>query len=216
MKLLIAAIALTLSIACGSAVAVEISPLTTVFAPAESKGALTLRNPSSTPKTFQIFSEEWVVIDGKRIARPATDLVLVPSLITVPAGKTQVVRFLRTGPETGEKVYRLGAQEIIHPDLAKQPGLHQILRINWNWVWRPAGANPALTVHREGNELVFRNTGSATAQIVNVKSAAGVLHEGLLDYVMPGTEVRLPLDGKAVPASISLRLNGKDTDLAVQ
>lgn len=208
---------LLLSLLATTASALEVSPLTKTFRPSDDRGVLTLRNSHSKPKIYQVMAEEWTVENGVRVVRPATDLHLVPSLITIQPGKTQIVRFVRQGGTVAsEKFYRLAVQEILHPDIAKLPGLHNTLRIEFTWIWRAPGLTPQVSARWDGDAIVIRNDGNATARIVDLQSGGTMIKKGLLDYVLPGTEQRIEIESKARPSTVKVLVNDQATDLAVQ
>lgn len=216
-KFKLALVALVMTLAAGTASALEVAPLIKVFKPGQDRGALTLRNTSTQAKTYQLSVDEWSVVDGQRSTQPATDLQLVPVLITIPPGRTQVVRFVRTGEKvSSEKVYRLTVQELLHPDLAGKPGLHQLLRIGFTWIWRAPGLEPEVSARWEGNTLVLRNEGSATAHVVDVQAGGVAIKKGLLDYILPGTEVRIDAPAKARGGLVRMTVNGAQVELAAQ
>ncbi|WP_081352310.1 MULTISPECIES: fimbrial biogenesis chaperone [Stenotrophomonas] len=195
--------------------AVEVSPVVAIYSPSQKIGVLSITNTDSMPKTYQVFADAWTVENGKQTRRETGDLRFAPSLITIQPGKRQVVRYLKTNPADSEQAYRIRVQEILDPEVAKLPGLHQTVKIDSPWFWRPKGAQPQLSASWQGGSLLIQNTGSATAQLTNL--TAGSEHKsGLVGYVLPTEALKLPLKAKSPPGSISVVVNGVTQELAVR
>ncbi|PJL03431.1 fimbrial biogenesis chaperone [Stenotrophomonas maltophilia] len=210
-KLLLAA---TLALPLASH-AVEVSPVVAIYSPSQKIGVLSITNTDSTPKTYQVFADAWTIENGKQTRRETDDIRFAPSLITVQPGKRQVIRHLKTNPASIEQAYRIRIQEILDPEVAKLPGLHQTVKIDSPWFWRPKGAQPQLSASWQGGSLVIQNTGSATAQLTNL-TAGPENKNGLVGYVLPTETLRLPLRAKSPPGSINVVVNGVTQELAVR
>ncbi|WP_165710284.1 fimbrial biogenesis chaperone [Stenotrophomonas maltophilia] len=212
MRKLLLAIALATPLASH---AVEVSPVVAIYSPSQKIGVLSITNTDATPKTYQVFADAWTVENGKQERRKTEDIRFAPSLITIQPGKRQVIRYLKSNPADIEQAYRIRVQEILDPEVAKLPGLHQTVKIDSPWFWRPKGAQPQLSASWQGGSLVIHNTGSATAQLTNL-TAGSDNKNGLVGYVLPTEALRLPLKAKSPPSSISVVVNGVTQDLAVR
>lgn len=203
-------------LAAGSAQAVQVNPLAAVYPTDKNTGTLTLTSTEATAKTYQIFVERWTVENGKAVRKPAdpTDLRLLPSLVTIPAGKRQVVRFAHAPTSDSEQAYRLVVQEILDPIEAAKPGLHKTLRLDFPWFWRAKTASPQLSARWQGGQLVVTNTGNATAQLAKL-TAGSTKVPGLVGYVLPGETHAFDLRASQVP-QVSVVVNGQALTLTVQ
>ncbi|HGM5526063.1 molecular chaperone [Stenotrophomonas sp. MA5] len=210
-KLLLAA---TLALPLASH-AVEVSPVVAIYSPSQKIGVLSITNTDSTPKTYQVFADAWTIENGKQTRRETDDIRFAPSLITVQPGKRQVIRYLKSNPAASEQAYRIRIQEILDPEVAKLPGLHQTVKIDSPWFWRPKGAQPQLSASWQGGSLVIQNTGSATAQLTNL-TAGPENRSGLVGYVLPTEALELPLKAKSPPSAIRVVVNGVVQELAVR
>lgn len=216
MKRLILSAVLMLSAFSFSAQAgLELSPLVSVFKPGQDKGVLSMINTDTKPKTYQVFVEKWVVVDGKQLRQSTNEIRFAPSLITIPAGKRQVVRYLHNSNGAGEQAYRIRVQEILDPEIEKLPGLHHTISIDFPWIWRAADAKPSLAAHWEGGTLVIKNSGTATARLTKL-TAGNINKDGLVGYVLPGEVARFELGAQNAPSSVSVESNGKAQVLVVQ
>lgn len=212
MRKLLLAIALAAPLASH---AVEVSPVVAIYSPSQKIGVLSITNTDSTPKTYQVFADAWTVENGKQTRRETDDLRFAPSLINIQPGKRQVVRYLKTNPADSEQAYRIRVQEILDPEVAKLPGLHQTVKIDSPWFWRPKGAQPQLSASWQNGSLVVQNTGSATAQLTNL-TAGHENKNGLVGYVLPAESFNLSLKATSPPGSIRVVVNGVVQELAVR
>lgn len=212
MRILLLAATLALPLASH---AVEVSPVVAIYSPIQKIGVLSITNTDSTPKTYQVFADAWVVENGKQTRRETNDIRFAPSLVTIQPGKRQVIRYLKSNPAASEQAYRIRVQEILDPEVAKLPGLHQTVKIDSPWFWRPKGAQPQLSASWQGGSLVIQNTGNATAQLTNL-TVGPENKNGLVGYVLPTEALRLPLKAKYPPSSISVFVNGVVQELAVR
>jgi fimbrial chaperone protein len=200
----------------GSAQAVQVSPLGAVYPTDKTTGTLTLTSTEATAKTYQIFVERWTVENGKAVRKTAdpADLRLLPGLVTIEAGKRQVVRFAHAPSTDSEQAYRLVVQEILDPVEAAKPGLHKALRLDFPWFWRAMNATPQLQARWQGGQLLVTNTGTATAQLARLTAGATKV-PGLVGYVLPGETHAFDLQAQPVP-QVSVVVNGQAQTLTVQ
>ncbi|HHA2457778.1 TPA: molecular chaperone [Stenotrophomonas maltophilia] len=212
MRKIVLAAALATSFAAG---AIEVSPVVAVFSPSQKTGVLALTNTDSTPKTYQVSAEAWAVENGEQTRVATNDLIFRPSLVTIQPGKRQVIRYLKTNSTGDEQAYRVRVQEIIDPEVAKLPGLHQTVKIDSPWFWRAKDAQPKLAASWQGGRLVVVNTGTATAQLTNL-TAGAENKNGLVGYVLPSQTFRMTLKANTAPASVNVVVNGVAQELAVR
>lgn len=195
--------------------AIEVSPLGMIHAPSQRVGNVTLRNSATTPKTYQLTAERWTLENGAQVRTPSQDIRFAPAVVTIPPGGAQTVRYaLRTDPAGSELAYRITVREIVGPEAKpNQLGLIMAMHMDFPYFWRSPDSVPSLSARWEGDELVVRNSGTATAQLSDL-TAGAVKKGGLVGYVLPGEERRIRMEGGN--GSVTVRVNGKDQTLAVQ
>lgn len=214
MKRLILSAAIAMATVAFSAQAVQVRPLYTEQAKTKTAGVMTVANDAKVDKTYQVSVDRWTVANGKQVRTKTTDLRFAPSIFTVKAGKVQTVRWAiakeaQSGSE--ERLYRITVKEVADPALSQLGGVLNLITVDTAWVWRPEGAAPQLSARWDGGVLVVKNTGNATARLVDLV-AGSVSKKGLVGYVLPGDEQRFDVGAKAKVA-VSVQVNGKDATL---
>ncbi|KGM57480.1 hypothetical protein N799_05275 [Lysobacter arseniciresistens ZS79] len=202
-----------LSVASFSAHAVQVRPMYSEYAPSKKAGVLTVANTDKTEKTFQVIVERQLFEGGVRKSVKTTDLRFAPSIFKVPAGKVQTVRWALNAAATSadEQMYVITVKEVPDPAVIQLPGVHHLIDVKTAWIWRPEGLAPQLSARWDGGVLVVKNTGNASARLVDL--VAGTVNKtGQIGYVFPGEEARFDVDGKAKVA-VSVKVNGKDVIL---
>lgn len=165
---------------------------------------LTIRNQSQEPLRLQARAYVWTEDpDGESRLEPTDDLVVFPSLISIPAGG---LRKLRIGtqvlPTTEERTYRIFVEEL--PPLSKKddggPQIKVLLRMGIPIFVTPAGAKPepaigGLTVEGARVKLALKNRGAAhtRSKLVRIRAEdldGNKLYEQSLPawYLLPGGE----------------------------
>lgn len=213
MKLLCLPLALALSAASFSAQAIQAKPLTTVYSPSTNSGNLTVSNPTALAKTYQVIVHRWDVENGEKVLIESDALRVLPSVFTMEPGKAQTLRWVFQSDGSTEQAYRIRLEEVPDPEVVKQAGIYHALTLQFPWFWRERGIEPELSVAWHGPTLVVTNSGDATAQLSDLV-AGSVKRDGLVGYVLPGETARFDLGAKA-PVPVSVKVNGKDTTLAV-
>lgn len=213
MKLFSFALAAALCFTAFSAQAIQVTPLYSEYAPTTTSGILTVSNPASSAKTYQVFVDRWTVENGEKVRVPSTDLRILPSVFTMEPGKRQTLRWALKSDQSPEQAYRIRLEEVPDPELFKQGGLIPTLNMDFPWFWRDRNLTPQLSARWDGPTLVISNSGEVTAQLVGLV-AGSVNRDGLVGYVLPGETARFEINGKGqVP--VSVKVNGKDTVLEV-
>lgn len=91
----------------------QIAPILAKVGPDSSSASFRLRNPSAEDVTVQVSAHRWEQIDNESVLQPADELIVVPPLVGIPAGATQVVRIARRERSAGrEHAYRVHFQEV--------------------------------------------------------------------------------------------------------
>lgn len=213
MRPIVVAITSALLFVSFSAQAVQVRPLYSEYSPATTKGTLHVANSSSSEKTYQVVVERWSVQGGEKVRTQSSDLRFAPSIFTMAPGKTQTLRWALTAARPGEQAFRIRLEEVPDPSLLQQPGLSTTLNLDFPWFWRARDLSPNLSIVWDGPTLVVSNEGHATAQLVDLVTGS-VSKPGLVGYVLPGETARFDLGGQGT-GSVSLKVNGKDTTLAI-
>jgi len=210
------------------AVAATVGPAVLTIAPlrvelaGDSAGAtvrLTNSSDHSLPVQARLFS--WSQDQGEDVFAPSSELVVSPSITSIPSGETQVVRVLRKGAASpGEKRFRLVIDQLPDPAAAR-PGQAQT-RIRFTvpvFVDRDKAeaAQFAWRLTKEGLELA--NTGGLTARIldISVKTADGravAVERNALRYVQGKSTIAWPLgNGCALgQVRVTAQIDGESVD----
>ncbi|WP_140722543.1 hypothetical protein [Pseudomonas sp. Hp2] len=162
-------------------------------------GTLRIHNESQAAKRYQVLVDGLSVGPaGERIQAASADLAFYPSsVVTLKPGATQTLRWKRTTTASvQEKAYLVIIRE--EPVSVEDTGgvgfkLHYTPRFINPWVFVPPGAKPALSVTREGSDLVFFNRGTATAPLTQMSFAGNPIPGNFL--VLPGERFRLRVEG---------------------
>lgn len=194
-----------------SASALQVRPLYSEFPAAHKSGVLTIYNTDATEKTYQVIVEAWTLKDGQKVRTPSKDIRMAPSIMTIKPKGSQVVRYVYSGQVDQEAAYRVAVQEIPSSIKPEKSGVSYTMRMDAPWFWRAAETKPQLSARWEGGDLLVKNAGTATAQLVNL-DAGGVQKQGLVGYVLPGEEHRLTLKAKA-KTGVSVVVNGQAVKL---
>jgi fimbrial chaperone protein len=126
-RVLVAAVVL----ACGvswagvtQAAGVLISPVILEISSPRKAIAVTVKNDGDASITFQTDTASWQQIDGLDRFEPTDELIVVPSIVVVPAHSSQIVRLMlrSTAPSPKERTYRLSLENITEEkDSANRP-----------------------------------------------------------------------------------------------
>lgn len=208
-----------------SASGLQVMPTSLTLQAARAADGLWLRNTGDAPLNAQVRVYRWTQTNGKDRLEPTRALVASPPMLKLDAGKSQLIRVIRTGapPARGEAAFRIVVNEL--PVDKDKGGLNFVLRYSIPVFVQAAGssdARPELSwsLERKGNQLLLgvRNDGKRHAQIsdVSLVDAAGKRHQlkqGLLGYVLPGMHMHWELKPDAAAmedgASLNARVNGE-------
>lgn len=100
--------------------------------PAEkSTATFQLHNTGVESLTVQVQGFRWSQVDNANALEPADDLIVVPPLVSIPAGQTQIIRIARKHrDDSAEGAYRVHFQEIPGPPPTGFVGLQTALKLN--------------------------------------------------------------------------------------
>ena len=180
---------------------------------------LTNSSDHALPVQARLFA--WTQAGGEDVYAPSNELVVSPSITSIPSGETQIVRVLRRGAATpGEKRFRLAVDQLPDPAQAR-PG-QALTRIRFTlpvFVDREK-AKPAAFAWRIANDRIeLANTGGATARVldVQVKTAQGRIvpvERNALRYVLGNSTIAWPLgNGCSLgPVRVTAQIDGQAVD----
>jgi P pilus assembly chaperone PapD len=152
-----------------------------------------ISNPGDTPLYVEI-EPRMVLSPGeegeerRRITDPrSAGLLVTPNKLIIPPGATKAVRFVKLGPSTAERVYRVAAKPVIGDIEAEQSGLKILIGYEILVIVYPDETTPNLEVSRDGQQFTVVNSGNANV----------LLREGY-QCAEPGLPVEdcTPLPGK--------------------
>jgi fimbrial chaperone protein len=198
-----------------------ITPLRIEIEDANRGATVMLTNSSLRALPVQTRLFAWSQVDGEDVYAPSTDLMISPSITSIPPGKTQIVRVLRTGPAApGEKRYRLIVDQLPDPALAKAGEAEARIRFSLPVFLDRNKAAPAQFDWRIGPDGVeLANTGGATARIlqIEVKTAGGAsvpVDGNSLRYVMGNSTIAWPMGNACTigPVTITASIDGRTVD----
>lgn len=151
--------------------AMMISPLRVDLAAAETADTIRVVNSSGAPLAIQARLFSWAQQANEEAFAPSSDLLVTPSIVTIPAGQTQIVRVVRKGPSSqGEKRYKLIVDQLPDPNQAKAGVAMTRIRFALPVFIDSDKAQPArFDWQLSDGALQLRNLGGATARIVKVE-----------------------------------------------
>lgn len=152
-----------------SAGALRILPVRIEVAPSKQFCSMSISNDGSAPTIVQIRGYGWTRDrDGTDRLNPATGPAVNPSIVSIPAGQSRLVRCsLPDRPGPIEQSYRLIIDELPAPRVA--PGTVQtLLQISVPVFRAPAGAAAALHWSISGDRLVITNQGNRHSHVVAI------------------------------------------------
>lgn len=213
-----------------------ISPLRLELSGQVRTAALTVRNDEDAPALIQVETLQWTQDGGQEKLDPTTDLLVSPTVFTLPPKGTQLVRVaLRGSPDpTRELSYRAILQEVPPEASPDFTGLRVALRLSIPVFVAPTSpAKPDLawsaTVDDNG-AIVLRadNNGGAHARVLGLTLTPGsgtgpVLQDTVATYILPGQYRTWTLqnnktrdDSTASAASYRLKANTEQGEVVAE
>lgn len=177
----------------------QVSPTLAEVAPGSGVASFTIRNQNATPLTVQVDAFAWTQGEAGDAHTPATDLVIVPRIVTVAPGQSQLIRVgLRSPERTAEQAYRVHFVELPPPPEPGFIGVRTAVRfdiplfflgpasaprIDWS---AALAADGALQLRADNQAGRYQRLG--TLRIVDSRGALLAEREGPL-YVLGGQAV---------------------------
>ncbi len=199
----------------------SIAPLRVEIEGGNAGATVRLTNASDHALPVQARLFAWSQENGEDIYSPSSELVISPSITSIPSGQTQIVRVLRKGASSpGEKRFRLAVDQLPDPALAR-PG-QALTRIRFTlpvFVDREK-AQPAAFAWRIANDRIeLVNSGGATARVldIQVKTPDGrvvPVERNALRYVLGNSTITWPLgNGCSLgPVRVTAQIDGQAVD----
>ena len=196
----------------------NIAPLRLELDASKPTATLMLTNTSERAVPVQTRLFAWSQDGGEDRFAPSSALTISPSIISIPAGATQIVRLLRTGAASpGEKRFRLAVDQLPDPTMAISGAAEARLRFTIPVFLDRDTAAPAQLGWKVGpDKIEVNNSGGSTARIVSIEvtTAAGKvvpLERNSLRYVLGSSAIAWPLPSACGlgPVTITAQVDGK-------
>jgi fimbrial chaperone protein len=199
----------------------SIAPLRVEIEGSGAGATVRLTNASAHALPVQARLFAWTQADGEDVYAPSSELVVSPSITSIPSGQTQVVRILRKGPATpGEKRFRLAVDQLPDPALAR-PG-QALTRIRFTlpvFVDRDKAQPAAFDWRIAKDRIELVNNGGVTARVLDlqVKTADGrvvPVERNAMRYVLGNSAIAWPLgNGCSLgPVRVTAQIDGQAVD----
>ncbi|GBU15249.1 pilus assembly protein [Polaromonas sp.] len=211
---LLASLGLICSIATASGL--QVSPVLLSVPSTQKAQGVWLSNNGDALVRAQVRVYRWTQEGGEDKLTPSAGLTVSPPMLQLAVGERQLIRAVRlgaapSGPGAAQEAYRIVIDEL--PAAIKKGGAKDGLSFLVSYSMPvfvepagPAAAPPQLSwkIRTEGEKAVLEvsNSGAAYAQIgvMSFTDAAGHRTEisaGLMGYVLPGAQMRWPLESMA-------------------
>lgn len=185
---------------------------------------LRITNPSRRPVPVQLRLFAWTQDGGEDRYAPSGDIVLSPSITSIPAGQTQVFRLVRgaaAGP--GEKRYRVAIDQLPDAGPQQRSGVAEA-RIRFTvpvFVDRATTAPTQLAWRLRDDRLELANLGGQTARIARIEARDRggrtiPLQRSGLRYVHGGSVIAWPLSGGCALGAVTVSAQVDDRTVDAQ
>lgn len=199
----------------------SIAPLRVEIAGTGAGATVRLTNASDHPLPVQARLFAWSQADGEDVYEPSSDLMVSPSITSIPAGQTQVVRILRKGAASaGEKRFRLAVDQLPDPASAR-PG-QALTRIRFTlpvFVDRDKAAPAAFVWRIAKDRIELANNGGTTVRVLDLKVTAAdgrivPVERNALRYVLGNSTITWPLGNGCSLGSVRVtaQIDGQAVD----
>jgi P pilus assembly chaperone PapD len=139
-------------------------------------------------------------------------LLVSPNRMILEPGQHKIIRIAAIAPSADrERIYRITVKPVVGDISAEQSGLKVLVGYDVLTMVRPANPAPRIVGSRDGNNLVVRNEGNASTELLNGKQceAPGKACSELPGKrLYAGAEWRLPLE-RSGPIEYSVKLGQK-------
>lgn len=215
-----------------AASSVLVWPIDPVIANNEKATALWLENKDSQPVYMQIRVLGWQQKEGKEDYSSQSQVLASPPVATILPGQRQLIRLIKNTqvPPGQEQAFRILIDEIPRKDPSEDaptPSLNMGLKFQMRYSvplfiygegLKPEDANNPATffplslsyklITREGKQwLTIRNQGQTHARISRVSLQNKNINNGLMGYVLPGSEMRFEVPASASTGQLTASVN---------
>lgn len=196
----------------------SIAPLRIELEGGSAGATVRLTNASGHALPVQARLFAWSQANGEDVYAPSTELVVSPSITSIPAGQTQIVRVLRRGAASpGEKRFRLAVDQLPDPALVRTGTAQTRIRFTLPVFVDREKSQPAEFAWRIANDRIeLENKGGATARVLQiaVKTRDGRLvpvDRNALRYVLGNSTIAWSLEGGCSlgPVSVTAQIDGQ-------
>ena len=207
--------------AAAAASSLAVTPLRVELPAGTSAETVQVQNSTDSAMAVQIRLFAWSQVAGDDVYAPSSELLVSPSIVSIPAGQIQLVRLVRKAAASqGEKRFRLVVDQLPDPTKAR-PGVAQT-RVRFAipvFVDRDRAAPAAFAWRLTDGNLELANTGGAAARIVEiaVTKADGRIvpvEQNALRYVHGASTIAWPI-GKGCSLGkvhITAQIDGRTVD----
>jgi len=204
------------------AASLNIAPLRFEFTKDEATATLRLTNTSNRDLPVQTRVFAWSQADGEDKFALSSDLTVSPSIISIPAGQTQIVRLMRrSAPGQGEKRFRLAVDQLPDPDAAKVGGADALIRFTIPvFADRDMAAPARLGWTIAADRIELTNAGGQTSRVagITVKTLDGreiEVERNSLRYIQGSSTIAWPIQGGCGlgRVKITAQLDGDTVDV---
>lgn len=199
----------------------SIAPLRVELEGSGAGATIRLTNASSRALPVQARLFAWSQAGGEDVYAPSSELIVSPSITSIPSGQTQILRVLRRGAASaGEKRFRLAVDQLPDPALVR-PGTAQTrIRFTLPVFVDREKAQPAEFTWRIANDRIeLANTGGATARVLEIElktrdGRAVPVERNALRYVLGNSTISWPLENGCSLGSlrVTAQIDGQSVD----
>lgn len=204
--------------AAAATASLAVTPLRVELAAAVNAETVQVQNSTDAPMAVQMRLFAWTQQNGEDVYTPSNDLMISPSIVSIPGRQTQLVRMLKKpGAAQGERRYRLVVDQLPDPAAAR-PGVAQT-RVRFAipvFVDRDKAIPAAFSWQLTKAGLQVANTGGASARIVeiavvNANGAPVAVEQNALRYVHGASSIVWPLtQGCSIgPVRVTAQIDGR-------
>lgn len=199
----------------------SIAPLRVELEGSGAGATIRLTNASDRALPVQARLFAWSQADGEDVYAPSSELVVSPSITSIPPGQTQIVRVLRRGAASpGEKRFRLAVDQLPDPALVRPGQAQTRIRFTLPVFVDREKAQPAEFAWRIASDRIeLVNNGGATARVleIEVKTPDGrvvPVERNALRYVLGNSTIAWPIgNGCSLgPVRVTAQIDGQAVD----
>jgi len=193
------------------AAAVEVNPVRIELTAADRMGTMQLKNIGDKPVTMHIYAVKWVQQQGQDIYQKTSELLLVPPIVTIAGGDTQLLRLglRRPADPNVELAYRIFLQEVPPQVRKHNNAINTVFQIRVPVFVAPVAVRKQLSwsVTKSNNDLHLGlvNNGNTHIQITKLaiippNQQKPLVAKQVFNYLLPGQSAKWTL---AIPKPLA-------------